>query len=115
MNDSSNSSSGSYSETATGDSGPWARWLGLAWRMAAGPDGNHRRPPRPGPDSTLEAQMAWWAPALHLLCYGLGWTQPQAGLARWLEMGAPTDDPLVAAVGRWWGADIEDLLAWAYD
>jgi len=30
-------------------------------------------------------------------------------------MGAPTDDPLVAAVGRWWGADIEDLLAWAYD
>lgn len=109
-----NMSSGLYSQEAMGESGPWVRWLPLAWRMVADPSGLHRRPARPGPRATLPDRAAWWSPVLHLTGYGLGWAQPQAGLARWLEMGHPTEDPILKTIGRWWGPELEELIAWGF-
>ncbi|KQP66922.1 hypothetical protein ASF47_04235 [Nocardioides sp. Leaf285] len=58
--------------------------------------------------------MAYWAPLLHLLHFGLGWTRPDRGLAAWIALGCPTDDPVLAVVSRWWPRErLEDFLAYA--
>ena len=57
--------------------------------------------------------MAWWAPLLHLLSFGSGWVRPDLGLARWLDLGQPDDDPVLRLVRRWWGPQVADVLAWA--
>ena len=109
-----------YSEAAVGDSGPWVWWLPLAWRAVADPLGNHQLPPPPIPKSPHDIDgpgshaylIAWWAPLLHLLFFGLGWPRPDIGLARWHELGQPDDDPVLRVVKRWWGPFVEEVLAW---
>jgi hypothetical protein len=59
------------------------------------------------------ASQAYWAPLLHLLCFGLSWTRPDVGIARWSQLGRPLDDPVLRVINRWWGSHIEDFLAWA--
>jgi hypothetical protein len=110
-----------YSAAAVEDSGPWVWWLPLAWRAVADPTGNHPVPPPPstrepvhvgGGDQHAYA-IAWWSPLLHLLFFGSGWVRPDLGLARWLELGQPDEDPVLRVVARWWGPYLADLLAWA--
>lgn len=115
-------------ERALGDQGPWVRHLALAWQAANMPAGlNIPLPPDPTaayarldlPGSSEwsrshEDVIAYWAPLLHLLSFGLGWARPDLGLARWLEEGAPTADPVLRVVHRWWGPErVTDFLAWA--
>lgn len=114
-------------QAAFGDSGPWVRHLPLAWRLAATPAGAASPPPDPtdaylralslgsDPDSEAHAALiAYWAPLLQLCHFGLGWTRPDLGLSRWLEMGAPTDDPALEVIARWWSPQrLGDVLAWA--
>lgn len=110
-----------FSESAVSDSGPWVWWLPLAWRAATDPLGAHPLPPPPGPlrwedkdgPHSHAYTIAWWAPLLHLLFFGLGWVQPDLGLARWLDGGQSDDDPVLRTVKRWWGPYVADLLAWA--
>lgn len=110
---------------AFGDSGPWVRHLPRAWWMAASPAGATMEPP-PDPtdefvrgggvsDRRLHGDLiAYWAPLMHLCHFGLGWPRPDLGLSRWLEMGAPTDDPVLAVIARWWSPErLRDFLAWA--
>jgi hypothetical protein len=111
-----------YSKPALGDSGPWAWWLPLAWRAVADPAGRHPLPKPPtgrypfgddGGPKSLAYMIAWWAPLLQLLFFGLGWVRPDLGLARWIELGQPTEDPVLRTVQRWWGPRLLDYLAWA--
>jgi hypothetical protein len=110
-----------YSEVAVADSGPWVWWLPVAWRAVADPLGAHPLPPPPGPldweakggPRSHSYTLAWWAPLLHLLFFGLGWVRPDLGLARWLDCGQPDDDPVLRTVKRWWGPHVTDLLTWA--
>lgn len=111
-----------------GDQGPWVRHLALAWHAANVPPGLDV--PLPLDPTTEIARckadgigdldrlhgdlIAYWAPLLHLLCFGLGWSRADLGLARWLERGAPTEDPLLRVVDRWWGRErVLDFVAWA--
>jgi hypothetical protein len=115
-------------EQTFGDEGPWIRHLQLAWHAANLPAGVAiPLPPDPteamtrykatgaGDLDRLHADvLAYWTPLLHLLCFGLGWSRPDLGLARWVERGAPTDDPILCLVARWWGPErVNDFLAWA--
>ena len=88
------------------------RYLPLAWQMAADPDGKHAPPPPPRPPYHHGGLIAWWSPLAQLVMYGLGWAYPVRGLARWDQTGRPTDEPVLAAVQRWWGSHLDDYLAW---
>lgn len=112
---------------AFGENGAWVRHLVVAWQAANTPEGLAVPVPpdpteaftRSAPGSDQHQRLhddlhAYWGPLTHLLCFGLGWTRPDLGLARWLEEGAPTEDPILRLVARWWGTDrVADLLAWA--
>ena len=109
-----------YSARAVGDSGPWVWWLPRAWHAVADPSGSHPVPPPPsarmpsyGEHGNHAHCIAWWAPLLHLLSFGSGWVRPDLGLARWLQLGLPDEDPLLRVVARWWGPYLPDVLAWA--
>jgi hypothetical protein len=104
-------SSGSWSEAATGDVGPWARWLPKAWAMAADPNGTQEPPPDPHRLGVHDELIAWWAPITQLATSGLGWAYPIRGLARWDQTGRPASEPILSAVQRWWGDKLDALLA----
>ena len=75
-----------------GDQGPWVRHI----------------------DADHDERIAYWAPLLQLLVYGLGWTRPDIGLATWLSKGCPVVDPVLRVVNDWWGQDgVIDVIAWA--
>lgn len=106
--------SGPVSEHVWGDSGPWVRHVALAWQAVADPDGPHPFPPSPrAPFQDHGEVIAWWSPLFHLVFFGLGWPRPDVGLARWLNAGRPTDDPILRVIDQWWGDDVKDAVAWA--
>ena len=97
-----------------GDQGPWIRHVAAAWQAAATDAADRPTPVRPGLDAELDERIAYWAPLLHLLVFGLGWTRPDLGLAQWLERRRPLDEPILRVVDRWWGQEgVLDFLAWA--
>ncbi len=103
-------------EDLWGDQDPWVRHLPLAWRACAEPSvGDYPHHPRPRIEndwSSFEAHIAFFSPLLHLLLYGLGWSRPALGLARWIEQGRPTEEPVLAVVDRWWGREVDSFVAW---
>jgi hypothetical protein len=105
-----------YSSVAVGDTGPWVSWLPLAWRAVTDPLGEHALPPAPRPVGLGDADSrdyacAWWGPLLQLLFFAKGWVRPDLGLARWLGLGQPDDDPVLKIVSRWWGSRVVEVLA----
>jgi hypothetical protein len=106
-----------FSELATGDVGPWVWWLPLAGRSIADRDDGRSFPPAPPLrdadfNDAHAYRIAWWSPLLHLLMFGAGWPRPDIGLQRWIRLGRPVDDPLLATVERWWGSELDDFLVW---
>jgi hypothetical protein len=70
-----------FSAAASGEDGPWARWIPNAWQAVADPDGRHSAPALPmrmggpGHGRVLNEHaelLAWWGPFTHLLWFGLG-------------------------------------------
>jgi hypothetical protein len=106
-----------FSELATGDVGPWVWWLPLAWGSIADRDDARAFPPPPplrasDLNDADAYRIAWWSPLLHLLLFGAGWPRPDIGLQRWIRLGRPVEDPLLATVERWWGSELDDFLMW---
>lgn len=98
-----------------GDSGPWVRHIGTAWRAAARSDQDPALPESPPLGASIEDQAAFWTPPLHLLVYGLGWSRPDLGLAKWRTEGFPRKDPILRVVWDWLGGDrVLDLLTWMW-
>jgi hypothetical protein len=107
-----------YSSVAVGETGPWVSWLPLAWRAVTDPLGEHALPPpprhvRPWDADSRDYASAWWGPLLQLLFFAKGWARPDLGLARWLDLGQPDDDPVLKIVNRWWGPRAVEVLAWS--
>lgn len=105
-----------------GDGGPWERHLKAAWRASITEARDVPLPRDPSQGYATNPQspdwhakvIAYWAPMLQLLVFGLGWPRPDIGLARWRERGYPDQHPILRTVLRWWGKDgVEDFLAWA--
>lgn len=95
------------------DEGPWSRWYSWAWQAAADPEGRRPVPPTPSSTGDQDDLIAYWGPLLHLTSYGLGWTDPGAGLLRWQERGADVSDTRLSLIARWWGPALPDFLAFA--
>lgn len=105
-------SSAVWAEIA-GDEGPWNRHLATAWQAVAADVEDFAFPSRPGTDADTDAIIAYWAPLLHLLVFGLGWTRPDLGLASWRVKRWPLEDPVLRTIDRWWGQEgVIDFLAW---
>lgn len=101
-----------------GDEGPWARHVAAAWQACAGHGMPVPLPPDPTEDwrrGTAEHEdwLAYWAPLVQLTRFALGWTRPDLGLARWIDAGRPTEDPVLAVIEGWWGVHLEAYLAGA--
>ena len=79
--------------------------------MAADPGGTYSPPYVPRGDKSDGQFIAWWASLLQLTTYRLGWAHPLRGLARWDQAGRPLDEPILAVVQRWWGPQLDDVLA----
>lgn len=116
----------SYSSHVHGGDFPWLWWVPLAWQAVADPNGTYPAPSIPvsmgGDEAHVQAlghggsHIAWWGPFLHLTMFGLGWNRPDLGIQRWISMGRPVDDPILAVVRRWWGQKdgfLGDFLTWA--
>lgn len=96
-----------------GDQGPWIRHLGAAWQAAAVETPDVDTPSSPAITTSLDERIAYWAPVLHLLIFGLGWQRPDLGLQSWRRNGWPLENQVLRVVHRWWGEDrVLDLLAW---
>lgn len=116
----------SYSNYVHGQDFDWLWWVPAAWQAVADPEGTHPAPPIPvsmgGDESQVRTlgqggyHIAWWGPFLHLTMFGLGWNRADLGIQRWITMGRPVDDPILALVRRWWGQKdgfLGDFLTWA--
>lgn len=94
---------------------PWITFVPYAWQLLADAASGNPVPACPthrgtGPDNP---QIAWWSPLLHLLVFGLGWSRPDVGLARWFCAGRSVEDGILELVNCWWGDRTEHVLAWA--
>ena len=102
-----------WADKVMGDQGPWIRYVATAWQAAATEAPDVPVPTRPARDAEHDEHIAYWAPLLHLLVYGLGWPRPDLGLANWRDRRWPLENPILRVVHRWWGEDgVLDFLAW---
>lgn len=86
-----------------GDQYEWTSMLPLSWKLLST---NHRlRPPK----SQAQEVLSWWNSALHLLAFGIGWTNLALGLQQWREMGYPTANPVLRFIWETYGRSIEAL------
>ena len=86
-----------------GDQYEWTSMLPLSWKLLST---NHRlRPPK----SQAQEVLSWWNSALHLLGFGIGWTNLALGLQQWREMGYPTANPVLRFIWETYGRSIEAL------
>ena len=66
-------------------------------------------------EEAAEEMLAFWAPLLHLLTWGLGWVRPDIGLVEWRQRGSASD-PVLELLDRWWTPEqLDDFLAWGRD
>jgi hypothetical protein len=91
-----------------GDEYNWNSLSTLMWKLVDVP--NLRvSPPKAG---DLYAEASWWNAALHLLAYGMGWTNIGQGLRAWRLDGYPLSNHVLRTVYHTWGPSIEGLEIW---
>ncbi len=103
-------------ERATyGDCGPWVDHLSAVWQACSGAHLAFEPPFATSLQGSAlgrgEVGASVWSPLMHLLMFGLGWSRPDRGLARWDRAGRSVDDPVLAVVRGWWGPHLDDLMA----
>lgn len=85
------------------DHAPWVTGVAQLHACLAGWDAAWTLPPRPPLDADVLPRCAYFAP-LALLMFGcLSWINPAVGIARWINLGMPVDDPVLKLVKRQWG------------
>lgn len=98
----------------TGEDLPWALGLRDVYRALAAPTAGEAVVEAPRSPLDVDHQVAYWTPLLHLLVYGLGWSDPAAGLVRWDGAGRPAEPGVLALLAALWSADggLEGFGAW---
>lgn len=91
-----------------GDEYNWNSLSTLMWKLVDVPK-LRVSPPKPG---NLFAEASWWNAALHLLGYGMGWTNIGVGLRTWRLDGYPLSNHILRTVYHTWGPSIEGLEIW---
>jgi hypothetical protein len=91
-----------------GDEYNWNSLSPLIWKLVDVPK-LRVSPPKPG---NIFAEGSWWMAAIHLLGYGMGWTNIGAGLRAWRIDGYPTSNHVLRTVYHTWGPSIEGLEIW---
>ncbi|MHA7209538.1 hypothetical protein [Arthrobacter sp. MDT1-65] len=85
------------------DHAPWVTGIAQIHACVAGWDAAWTLPPRPPLDADVLPRCAYFAP-LALLMFGcLSWTDPAVGIARWINLGMPVDDPVLRLIKWQWG------------
>lgn len=85
------------------DHAPWVTGVAQLHACLAGWDAAWTLPPRPPLEADVLPRCAYFAP-LALLMFGcLSWINPAVGIARWINLGMPVDDPVLKLVKRQWG------------
>ncbi|MDQ0863765.1 hypothetical protein [Arthrobacter globiformis] len=85
------------------DHAPWVTGVAQLHGCLAGWDAAWTLPPRPPLDADVLPRCAYFAP-LALLMFGcLSWINPAVGIARWINLGMPAEDPVLKLVKRQWG------------
>lgn len=84
----------------------WAKLVAPAWKSVGNDFYRISYSPKTCPG------QAWWFAALHLLGFGLGWTDIAKGLEIWREEGYPVDNPILKTVHNMYGTSIEALAIW---
>jgi hypothetical protein len=87
---------------------PWNSLVPLSWKLLDLPG---TRVPAPS-GNQLESVAGWWMPALHILAFGLGWTDLGKGLQHWREDGYRTDNPVLSFIYNTYGPSIQALEIW---
>lgn len=84
------------------------------WQALADPDGTYLwAAPSDGENVFGDAdRAARYEPAVQLLKYSLGWSEPAAGLRWWYDRGRPLDDPRFALLDAMLGDEMDLLAAW---
>jgi hypothetical protein len=85
------------------DHAPWVTGVAQLHGCLAGWDAAWTLPPRPPLDADVLPRCAYFAP-LALLMFGcLSWIDPAVGIARWINLGMPVEDPVLKLIKRQWG------------
>jgi hypothetical protein len=94
-----------------GDEYNWTSLVPLAWAAVGGPNARIN-PPKLGGEQEIFKLTSWWNMPLHLLAFGLGWTNLGQGLKRWREDGYPVENDILRLVFNTYGPSIEALELW---
>ena len=93
-----------------GDEYKWTALVPLAWSSLPLP-GSRINEPKIASDLSTKL-TSWWNMPLHLLAFGLGWTNLGQGLKRWREDGYPVENDILRLVFNTFGPSIEALEFW---
>jgi hypothetical protein len=94
-----------------GDEYNWTSMVPILWQSIDLPAARIL-PPKVTPNGFSQETCAWWSGALHLLAFGMGWTNMPNGLRRWRENGYPTDNAVLRLLFNTYGSSIEALEYW---
>jgi hypothetical protein len=94
-----------------GDEYNWTSMVPILWQSIDSPAARII-PPKALPHGFNQETCAWWSGALHLLAFGMGWTNMPNGLRRWRENGYPTDNAVLRLLFNTYGSSIEALEYW---
>ncbi|MEV7663575.1 hypothetical protein [Paenarthrobacter sp. NPDC089316] len=90
-------------EAGINDHAPWVTGVAQLHACMSGWDAAWTLPPRPTLEADVLDRCAYFAP-LSLLMFGcLSWVNPAVGIARWINQGMPTDEPVLKLIKRQWG------------
>ncbi len=96
-----------------GDEYNWTSMVPILWQSIDLPAARIL-PPKVTPNGFSQETCAWWSGALHLLAFGMGWTNMPNGLRRWRENGYPTDNAVLRLLFNTYGSSIEALEYWLH-
>ena len=96
-----------------GDEYRWTSLVPILWQSVDSPAARIL-PPKFLPNGFEIETCAWWNGALHLLAFGMGWTDMAKGLREWREGGYRRDNAVLRLIYDTYGSSIEALEYWLY-
>ena len=96
-----------------GDEYNWSSMVPILWQSIDSPAARIM-PPKAKAQGFNQETCAWWTGALHLLAFGMGWTNMAQGLRRWREGGYRVENAVLRLLYNTYGPSIEALEYWLH-